>query len=164
MTTVLTITTTYRLDAIADAAIGREHETWHYDLNIRNYERVLARLPSEWPPDLMQFRGLTREELAARCPVDRHALAVDLTIRDQLYNAIRVEQHAKRIVEVIYEALVDQLPPDRAADLLHAASVRLEAKRAQAERVGGTLNVLIASPEQISEQVAQKVIEARSIQ
>ncbi len=61
-----TITEQKKLEAIADAVVGREQEIFSYDINITNYEAMLAALPEgEWPHLLVQYQILEIEMLEA---------------------------------------------------------------------------------------------------
>jgi len=135
------------LDAICDAIVGREHEFMHYQLNIDNYEDIIARLPSEWPAHLQQFRNpaLTREQLASHVPEEDHALVVDLFIRDQLAHAVKVERHAQRIVQVVYDSLVRKLPADQADKLIAEAADRHQRRVEASERQGNVINLNVTS-------------------
>ena len=154
-------------EVLGDAIVSRELEFLHYQLNIDNYEDILRSLPREWPQRLQKLRGMTREDLAAHAPEEDHALAVDLTIADQLAHAVKVERHAQRIVKLVYDALVKRLPEWSRDSVIAAAAERHQRRVASAEKQGSVVNLTVTSEAlkiiEMSEGAASRRFEASDV-
>jgi hypothetical protein len=93
----LTITEATRLATIATAVVQREHEIFHYQINIDNYTAMLA---ARWTPEEQEYH-------------DRIA-ALLLTEKAE-------QSKAKRV----YDALIAQLPADQMDALITTAAAAM---------------------------------------
>jgi len=98
-----------RRSDVADAIVSRTHEVYGYDINIVNYEIVLAGLSSDWPERLLPLRDLPPHEAAARCDEDDVALLSELQQHDQVSRLIRTERVERDKSQRILDALNGRL-------------------------------------------------------
>lgn len=78
---------------LADQIVMRTHEVYQYDMNIQNYEAILASLPTdEWPDRLAAFRGMSDHEAAFACDPADVGLLGQYQLRDRARNLIKSEQ------------------------------------------------------------------------
>lgn len=113
---------------LADQIVSRTHEAYQYDLNISNYEAMLAALPQgEWPARLEQFRGLPDHDAAFKCDAEDVELLAQYQLRDRVSNLIKSEVVEKAKVTAILAVLDGQLTGGRREAALTAAIARREA-------------------------------------
>ena len=109
---------------IADNVVARERELYQYDLNINNYEIMLAELPTgDWPEHLVQYKGKTADQVP-----DEHDDEVgDLNYRDRLRGLLKTERAERKKSELVYNTLIGQLPENETAraSLLSEAVARI---------------------------------------
>jgi hypothetical protein len=117
-----TINQQKKYETIAEAIVGREQEIFHYDLNISNYEAMLAALPEgEWPENLVQYRNSTLDQV----PDELDQRVTDYQYRDRLRLLVKTERLERSKSYKVYEALLSQLPEDQKETLIAAAQQRL---------------------------------------
>ena len=117
-----TITEQKKLEAIADAVVGREQEIFSYDINITNYEAMLAALPQgEWPQLLVQYQRSTLDQV----PDELDQTVSDYQYRDRIKLLLKTERLERSKAFKVYEALLSQLPEDQKETLIAAAHQRL---------------------------------------
>lgn len=111
---------------IADQIVSRTHEQYQYDLNIQNYETLLATLPQdEWPADLAGLKGMPDHEAAFACPPDRVDELSQYLLRDRIGNLIKSEKVERAKVAAILAVIDAQLVgPGRDAALQAAINRR----------------------------------------
>jgi len=127
-----TITDTNKLTILAKNAVMREHEAFHYQLNIDNYTLMLATLPLDaWPVDLEQFREFKIDELPVWLSDEQVQLISDYQYRERLTKLLRTEKVEQTKVMRIYDVLLAQIPEDQRETLISAA----DAARVAAEVV-----------------------------
>jgi hypothetical protein len=123
--TFYTINETHTTDAIAEAIIGREMEVFSYDMNIANYEIMLAALPQDnWPENLLQYQ---------RSPLDQVPDELDQTVsdyqyRDRIRSLLKTERLERGKAYRIYEALLSRIPEAGRTTAIAAAQARLSAQ------------------------------------
>lgn len=119
------ISTEKREADIADAIVSRTYEVYGYDVNITNYEAILAVLPSEWPEHLENLRTLHPHDAAAQCSPDDIDLLAELQHRDQISTLIQSERLERSKAQRILDAMDAQLTgPGRDAALQAAIDRR----------------------------------------
>lgn len=122
-----TINTEAKYAAIADAIVGREREIFSYELNISNYEAMLAALPdTEWPENLVQYKNVTLD----RVPDELDEQVNSYQYRDRLRFLVKTEKLERSKSVRVYEALISQLPEDQRDALIAAAHERATAASA----------------------------------
>lgn len=115
---------------LADQIVGRTFEQYQYDINIQNYEALLAGLPEgEWPEDLAGFKGMADHDAAFACPSDRVDELSQYLLRDRVANLIKSERVERAKVAAILGALDAQLVGANRDAALQAAVARREAQR-----------------------------------
>lgn len=86
---------------------ARRAEVKQYEQNIKMYKQILDTLPTEWPENLIEFRGKTEQHkvIAQIENMSDVELLSDLWYADQCKAAIRAETlemtKAKRILQVL---------------------------------------------------------------
>jgi hypothetical protein len=118
-----TISDQKKYDTIAEAIVGREQEIFHYELNITNYEAMLAALPSDdWPQNLVQYQRATLDQV----PDEHDQTVTDYQYRDRLRLLVKTERLERSKSVKVYEALLAQLPEDQRESLIAAAHTRMQ--------------------------------------
>lgn len=120
---------------IAQAIYHREQEHYLYELNQKNYRKIVqdmkaGGLPDNWPQAVTQYRHASREALLSSNLDDAtFDLVARLQYRDKLIMAIRTERMEQAKGESVLKALLDQLPegPRRASALAAAKAQREKA-------------------------------------
>ncbi len=112
---------------LADAIVSRTHEVYGYDVNIANYEAILAVLPSEWPEDLENLRTLHPHDAATQCPPGDIDLLADLQHRDQISALIQSERLERSKAQRLLDAMDAQLTGPGRDAAIQAAIERREA-------------------------------------
>lgn len=97
-----------RNDLLAQIA-GREAEIYSYQTNINNYAAMLTILPKEWREDLVQFKGMTSEEIVKNVPDVNMQLVSDLVFRDRIEITLKIEQLEQSKAVHVLNALKSQL-------------------------------------------------------
>ena len=119
------ITDAQKIEILADAVVGREHEVFSYDLNIANYEAMLAGLPAdEWPEALLKFQNVKPADLPLDLNDDDYQLATTLQYRDQLRRLLRTEKTERGKSLRVQDALKTQIPAEEYDAAIAAAVVR----------------------------------------
>lgn len=120
-----TINNTNLYNTISESIVHREQELFSYDVNITNYETMLAALPQDdWPDYLVQYKNSTLDQVP-----DEHDAAVnDYQFRDRLRYLLKTEKAERNKSFKIYEALITQLPADQIESLVMAAQARITAQ------------------------------------
>ena len=120
--TFYTITPQNTVNAIADAIVGREQELFSYDINITNYEIMLATLPQgEWPENLAQYKRSTLDQV----PDELDETVSQYQYRDRIKTLLKTERLERNKAQRIYEALLSQIPEADRATVIAAAQARL---------------------------------------
>jgi hypothetical protein len=119
-------------DTVAEAVLGRESEHHNYELNRLNYEQILSDLadeglPATWPAELVKYRGVFGEDLAAQLLDDptSYALVTRLQFRDRIKLLLATTKTEQAKVESITKVLKTRLSKAK----LDAAVSRVKAKR-----------------------------------
>lgn len=119
-----TIDQTHHNNVVAEAIVGREQEIFHYDLNISNYELMLASLPEgDWPAELVQYQYSTLDNV----PDEFDQIVSDYQYRDRLRSLLKTERLERSKAARIYEALLARLPEADRSTLIAAAQAKLQA-------------------------------------
>lgn len=97
------------LKQLADSIAGREKEIYQYQVNINNFEAMLAgmaaALPAEWPENLLQYRTWDRDRLVATLDDATLETVTGLLFRDNLRIRIRTERIEQRKAQMVLESL-----------------------------------------------------------
>ena len=121
----LTITNQDRLNVIADNVISREREIFGYEMNISNYEAMIAAMPEgDWTQDITSYHGKSIEEV----PLELVDKVSEYQFRDRLLTLIKTEKAECGKSVKIYNALMSQLPPDQRDTLIAEAKIRFNEK------------------------------------
>jgi hypothetical protein len=95
---------------LAQSIEMREQEVYQYQVNINNFESMitaLGDLPTQWPAHLVQYRGLTRDQMAVAIEDDDELdVASGLAFRDELKARIRSEKMEQRKSKMVLDTLV----------------------------------------------------------
>jgi hypothetical protein len=119
-----TINNTNLYNTISESIVHREQELFLYDVNITNYESILAALPQDdWPDHLAQYKNSTLDQV----PDEYDAIVNDYQFRDRVRYLIKTERAERNKSFKIYEALIAQLPADQLQSLVMAAQARIAA-------------------------------------
>jgi hypothetical protein len=117
-----TINQTNVTNAIADAVVGREQELFSYDMNIVNYEIMLAGLPEgEWPENLAQYKRSTLDQV----PDQLDEIVNQYQYRDRIKMLLKTERLERTKSFKIYEALLSRIPEADRSSVIAAAQARL---------------------------------------
>ena len=120
-----TINNTNLYNTISESIVHREQELFSYDVNITNYETMLAALPQgDWPGHLVQYKNSTLDQV----PDEHDAEVNDYQFRDRLRYLLKTEKAERNKSFKIYEALIAQLPADQIQSLVVAAQARIAAQ------------------------------------
>lgn len=120
--------------AIAQDLHGRETEWFHYDLNVRNYDNLLAQspltdLPAEWPAELVQYKKLTRDQTIAAISDDQVlGTVVNLQLRDRLVAAKKAESIERGRAEMYRNNLATSIPQQRLTAAIVKAKIARDAQ------------------------------------
>jgi hypothetical protein len=123
--TTKTITESHKHNTLADAALAREHEIFNYQINIDNYTKMLDSLPKgDWPAALVAYKNTPIAQLPINLSDDDALTISDLQLRDRLIGSLRAEKVEQAKSRRVYDAVIAQLPADKAADLISDAVIR----------------------------------------
>lgn len=96
---------------LAQSIDMRENEVYQYQININNFESIiqsLGSLPTNWPAHLVQYRGLSRDQMAASIEDDDELeIASGLAFRDELKARIRSEKMEQKKAKMVLDTLVN---------------------------------------------------------
>lgn len=94
---------------LAQSILMREQEVYQYQLNINNFEEMLAgmdaSLPAEWPESLLQYRSWDKDRLVATLDDAALETVTGLLFRDQLRMRIRTEKIEQRKAQMVLDSL-----------------------------------------------------------
>jgi hypothetical protein len=123
--TFFTTNVSQQNSTIAETIVHREREIFAYDLNISNYESILATLPQgDWPVELAQYRTATLDQV----PDEHDATVTEYQFKDRLHYLLKTERAERLKTFKIYEALVNQLPEADRVSLITAAVARIDSQ------------------------------------
>lgn len=120
------ITDTQRIADLADNIVARTYEVYHYDVNIQNYEALLAVYPTAWPEHLEQFKGMDPHTAAASCPIELIDELADCQQAERVSYLLKTEKVERAKAATILQILKDQMPDDLEEDAIQAAVARRE--------------------------------------
>jgi hypothetical protein len=96
-------------EALAENIVHREAECDQYQMNIDNYEIMIAALPSEWPTELNQYKNMNPEQLVDAIESDADLdTVVDLQLCDKLKRSVRLEKIQQRVAKCTCDALIER--------------------------------------------------------
>lgn len=135
------------LNTLTQAAIGREQEISHYQINIDNYAVMLAALPdTDWPADIAQWQGADVSVLPHNMPEETVSLISDYQYRDRLRALLRTEKIEQNKVVRLLSALKAQIGADYEEVLLAQASLTLDvAKSIAMRKIDSDVDMLYAA-------------------
>lgn len=108
---------------LATAIIMREQEINSYDMNISNYEAALAVLPGgDWPADLVQYQSVP----LTMVPDELDQTVSELQFRDHLRSLLKTERAERAKSNLIYAAMLSQIPATDRDAVMAAAVSRLK--------------------------------------
>ena len=121
------ITEEKRIQDLADNIVGRTHEVYQYDLNISNYQTILAASDGEYPEHLLALKDLPADQALAQCPIEDLAELAELQQYIRISFLIRSEiverTKATGILQVLVTQLQALLPVTADYDAVIAAAV-----------------------------------------
>ena len=88
---------------------NREIEIYSYQLNINNFEIILKTIPSEWPERLLDYKGLTSEQIVNNVHEDDMQTVSDLVFRDKMEITLKIEKLEQSKAIHVLNALKSQL-------------------------------------------------------
>lgn len=103
------ITNEKRIQDLADNIVGRTHEVYLYDLNISNYQTILAASDGVYPEHLLALRDLPADQAVAQCPIEDLAELAELQQYTRVSSLIRSEIVERTKANAILQVLVAQL-------------------------------------------------------
>ena len=99
---------------LAQSIDMRENEVYQYQININNFESMIANmsgLPTQWPAHLVQYRGMSRDQMAVAIENDDDLeIASGLAFRDELKARIRSEKMEQKKAKLVLDTLVERCP------------------------------------------------------
>jgi hypothetical protein len=99
-----------KFKVLTTAVAQRDEEIFGYQINIDNYTTMLAELPREWPPELLEYRGLELCEMVRKVEDEQaRTLAADLIFADRLAQTLAVEKLEQRKAILVRAAMRKQL-------------------------------------------------------
>jgi hypothetical protein len=76
-------------------------------MNVDNYTQLLAGLPSVWPEELLQFKGMTVEKIITTAVNGEDIFLIsDLVLFDKITISLKQEQLQQRIASKLKDVLV----------------------------------------------------------
>lgn len=103
------ITDEKRIQDLADNVVGRTHEVYQYDLNISNYQTILAGSDGVYPEHLLALKDLSADQAVAQCPIEDLAELAELQQYVRVSYLIRSEIVERTKANGILQVLVAQL-------------------------------------------------------
>jgi hypothetical protein len=103
------ITDEKRTQDLADNVVGRTHEVYQYDLNISNYQTILAASDGEYPEHLLALKDLPADQAVAQCPIEDLAELAELQQYFRVSQLVRSEIVERTKANGILQVLVAQL-------------------------------------------------------
>jgi len=118
-----------RMDELIAAGVeSREQELANYQLNIDNFNDMLAELdflPAEWPAHLAQYRGTKLSMVANELSEEDFDLLSDLQQRDHIRMLLRTTKAEQKKSQRAHNAILKRIPDAR----LQAALTRVKSNR-----------------------------------
>lgn len=103
------ITEEQRIKDLSDNIVSRTNEVYLYDLNISNYQTILAASDGSYPEHLVALQGLPVEQAIAQCPIEDLAELAELQQYTRVSALIRSEIVERTKANGILQVLVTQL-------------------------------------------------------
>lgn len=123
------VTQDHKDDEVARAIESREHEISNYDLNVANFESMLAayaNLPEAWPSKIKSFQGQTPHKVAEVLSDADFDLFSKYSHRDQIRVLLRTTIAERAKSAAVLSALESSVPAPR----LTAAETRVKSAKA----------------------------------
>lgn len=120
-----TITAEEKKAQLAQNIVYREREVHGYQANIDNYTQMLKTLPKEWPAALLQFKGMSTEQMIENVPLESLQAVIDLNFRDVIEKRVKAEMIEQRKSMHVYDAMVAQVDSAELPDMLAAAKAKI---------------------------------------
>jgi hypothetical protein len=98
-----------RTQDLADNVVARTHEVYQYDLNISNYQTILAASDGVYPEHLLALKDLPADQAVAQCPIEDLAELAELQQYVRVSFLIRSEIVERTKANGILQVLVTQL-------------------------------------------------------
>lgn len=126
------ISTARKQTDLADQIVHRTYEVYQYDLNITNYEAMLANLPTdEWPTNIAHLQGMPAHAAAAQCDPEYVDVLSQYQLRDHVATTIKSERVERAKAAATLEVVDTQLSGPGRDAALQAAIARREAAQSQ---------------------------------
>jgi hypothetical protein len=103
------ITDEKRTQDLADNVVARTHEVYQYDLNISNYQTILAASDGVYPEHLLALKDLPADQAVSQCPIGDLAELAELQQYFRVSQLIRSEIVERTKANGILQVLVTQL-------------------------------------------------------
>lgn len=122
---ISTITTEERQARTAELIVQREHEIEDYQVNIDNFRTMLEDMDDgdndQWPAELLNYRNVPPQKIALSVPTALQERVSHYQYRDELRARLQTEKIEQAKIKRLYDALVFQLPEEKATALIQAA-------------------------------------------
>lgn len=107
------VTAQEHLNNLVVAAFHREMEVYQYQINVDNYNVMLAALPQDdWPSDLLTYKSTPTESLPESLGDAAVGLIADYQYRDKIRNLLRSEKVEQGKASRVRDALKSQIGAD----------------------------------------------------
>ena len=104
------VTTQEHLNNLVVAAFHREMEIYQYQINVDNYNIMLAALPQDdWPSDLLTYKSTPTEALPESLDGATVVSIADYQYRDKIRNLLRSEKVEQGKASRVRDALKSQI-------------------------------------------------------
>lgn len=103
------ITDEQKIKDLSDNIVMRTHEVYQYDLNISNYQTILAASDGSYPEHLLALQNLPQDQAIAQCPIEDLAELAELQQYTRVSALIRSEIVERTKANGILQVLVAQL-------------------------------------------------------
>jgi hypothetical protein len=103
------VTDEKKIQDLADNVVMRTHEVYQYDLNISNYQAILASNDGSYPVHLRSLINLSDDQAVEQCPIEDLAELAELQQYTRVSKLIRSEIVERTKANGILQVLVTQL-------------------------------------------------------
>jgi len=118
-----TINDDYKHAFLAEKAVEREHEVFHYQVNIDNYTAMLETLPKgPWPEDIAVYVGTNQQDVPMAVPPEKIDLVATYMWRDRVAALLVSEKIEQAKAKHVYDTVLAAIPAEKVATLIPAAA------------------------------------------
>jgi len=111
--------------------VWKENEVFQYRMNIENYTRMVADLPSgEWPDSIIQYKGIPAEAIPFGLSDEIEDLIRMYSFRDRFLYLIRTEKRELNVSLNALAAFKARFPADQVEALVLETKAKLGGQKA----------------------------------